>query len=96
MTKKFFVFFFFFFVLIVWRVLRRKKEKKREGKSIFRFISELIDGASLKGNILPSSLIFCLLYTVADGRESSASTSISSSINTNVRFGNFKLKKEIS
>lgn len=87
---------FFFFVLIVWRVLRRKKEKKREGKSIFRFISELIDGASLKGNILPSSLIFCLLYTVADGRESSASTSISSSINTNVRFDNFKLKKEIS
>lgn len=94
MTKKFFVF-FFFFVLIVWRVLRRKKEKKREGKSIFRFISELIDGASLKGNILPSSLIFCLLYTVADGRENS-STSISSSINTNVRFDNFKLKKEIS
>lgn len=87
---------FFFFVLIVWRVLRRKKEKKREGKSIFRFISELIDGASLKGNILPSSLIFYLLYTVADGRESSASTSISSSINTNVRFDNFKLKKEIS
>lgn len=86
---------FFFFVLIVWRVLRRKKEKKREGKSIFRFISELIDGASLKGNILPSSLIFCLLYTVADGRENS-STSISSSINTNVRFDNFKLKKEIS
>lgn len=86
---------FFFFVLIVWRVLRRKKEKKREGKSIFRFISELIDGASLKGNILPSSLIFCLLYTVADGRENS-STSIYSSINTNVRFDNFKLKKEIS
>lgn len=96
MTKKFFVFFFFFRVNCLASIAKKEEEKKREGKSIFRFISELIDGASLKGNILPSSLIFCLLYTVADGRESSASTSISSSINTNVRFDNFKLKKEIS
>lgn len=67
-------------------------KKEGKGKSILRFISELIDGASLKGNILLLFFVYCIRLPMEE-RESSANTRKNSSfINTNAKFDNFKLK----